>query len=145
MAINETPYGVRAPVSSKEYDFAFVARTYTTDTISRAVYNIAGKTLMANAYAHAVQGTVVGRTGMATGYNTGKVLYVIASNALGKDLIVTDCKSKGGDSGGPYFVDPSSSTPTIAGIHIGSWDALDTHSAYYRDVQYIRDAGIQIE
>lgn len=138
--INGQVYGTRVDGSST-YDYAFIHQTNFTDTVSRGMYDTT-KTLKAYSYSYVIQGSAVGRTGCATGYSDGIVTYVGVNNPLGNDLLQTDCGSEGGDSGGPYFGSPSSSTPSIAGIHIGAIRYTDT--TYFRGVSYLFDAGYRI-
>lgn len=143
-SINGKDYGMMDTASSEEYDFAFIWKAYSADTISRSIYDTT-QTLMANSYTYAIQGSSVGRSGVGSGFSSGTVQYTGVNNELGEDLIVTNCSSVGGDSGGPYFSSPSSSTPIITGIHIGIGTTSSTTYAYFRSVQYIREAGIQID
>ena len=138
--VNGQVYGTRVDGSST-YDYAFIHQTNFTDTVSRGMYDTS-KTLKAYSYSYVIQGSAVGRTGYTTGYSDGIVTYVGANNPLGNDLIETNCGSEGGDSGGPYFGSPSSSTPSIAGIHIGAISNTDT--TYFRGVSYLFDAGYRI-
>ena len=86
----------------------------------------------------------MGRTGCATGYSTGVVVYTGVNNILGDDLFETNCGSMGGDSGGPYFGSPSSSTPNITGIHVGGYNDASNKTTYFRGISYLFDAGYRI-
>lgn len=140
--INGQAYGTRVDGSST-YDYAFIRQTNYTDTVSRGMYDTT-KTLDTNTYEYVVQGSEVGRTGYTTGYSTGVVTYTGVNNGLGNDLFETNCGSMGGDSGGPYFGSPSSSTPNITGIHIGGYNDASIKTTYFRGISYLFDAGYRI-
>ena len=139
--INDQAYGTRLNGSS-EYDYAFIRQTNYTDSITRGLYD-STKTLNAGTYAYLAQGSQVGRTGYKTGYSTGTVTYTGVNNELGNDLMETNCGSEPGDSGGPYFGSPSSSTPYVAGIHIGASTQVE-ETTFFRGISYLLSAGYSI-
>lgn len=143
--INGQAYGTRE-LNSSLRDYAFIRQTDSTDTVTRGLYDTT-KTLASGSYVYVVQGSTVGRTGRATGYSTGVVTSISVYVAgIGSDLIETNCGSDGGDSGGPYFGSPSSSSPNIAGIHIAGYGGSPTNkTTYFRGIGYLYNAGIRIQ
>ena len=140
--INNMSYGVRIH-GSESLDYAFVRQQNTSISISRELYGTS-KSLNAGVYAFLIQGIEVGRTGQATGYQTGVVTEIENVNGLGDDLFATSCESAHGDSGGPYFGLSSTSTVSIAGIHIGAWRIGGINTAYCRGISYLYNAGYRI-
>jgi streptogrisin B len=140
--INGQAYGSRT-LSSSTYDYAFIQQTNYTDSITRGIYDT-NKTLFSGSYCTLVQGSAVGRTGISTGFSTGTVEYTGVNNLLGNDLFQTNCGSMGGDSGGPYFSSPFSSSTTIAGIHLGGYNDPDLDTTFFRGIGYLFNAGIRI-
>lgn len=139
--LNGVNYGSRM-TSSAEYDFAFIRQMDYTNSVTRGIYGTTK--MLATTYTELCQGSDVGRTGCATGFQTGEVVLVQYDNELGSDLYATTCASAGGDSGGPYFSSPSLSTTSIVGIHLGYDYIGDFRITCYRGIQYIIDAGIYI-
>ncbi len=128
--------------SSPSRDYAFVRQTNFTDTVTRGIHD-SNKTLSGSSYSYLVQGSLVGRSGNRSGYRTGKVIRIGVNNNLGSDLLESNCGSLIGDSGGPYFGNYSSSTPSIAGIHIGGFDSL-TRNTFFRGIGYLYNHGYRI-
>ena len=140
--LGATAYGIRS--GNAAYDYAFIRNTGSSDTISRELFDT-NKVLAPNIYSHPIQGSAIGRTGKRSGYDSGEVLYTgVTMENLGSDLYHTNCSSRAGDSGGPYFTSPSSSTVSLAGIHIGGYDGARDET-FFRGISYIYNAGYRIQ
>ena len=133
-------YGTRIHGSST-LDYAFIENQGSVHTITRSLYDTT-KSLSSGMYAYLAEGSDVGRTGRASGYSSGSVIRIGSNNFLNQDLILTDCGSANGDSGGPYFGSPSYPASSIAGIHIAG--ASSSNTTYCLSIGYLYDAGYRI-